>query len=540
MHAQAIDSLAAWPADLAPPGGVLVLTGYGLDVRVWRGRLRVADGIGRDRREAVVHRATGRLRRLVVLGHTGSISFEAIRWLADVGAGYLQIDADGRVLAAFGPQGTDRPGLRRAQARALDTPIGVDLARRLIAEKIAAQSETLASVGEADVTDRTLATFRDAVIRLHVAATRDDVRMAEAMAAAVYWSALSTVSIRFARRDVDRVPAHWTALGPRSSPLTGSPRLAANPINTILNYVYAILEAEASIAARVVGLDPGLGVLHADQNNRDSLSADLMEPIRPVVDRAVFDLLGRRPFAADDFHETAQGVCRLTSRLARELAESSGDWTRPVGRVAEDVARLLADGVPGGPVATPLSERRRSASRHSKRASRATRTAIAFGRRCVVCGSTTPSGRTTCSAQCAEELRVANQPAFVDAGIAATRALRASGWRASMTADGRRRVAGAASDRVRSAREWQQTHAWPADLSTYAREIAPGLAVVPAGEIAAATGLSMGYCRRLQRGEVTPHPMWWETMQNLVQEASNMEPHGRSAERRHRDGSRLA
>src|SRR5688572_11269436 len=105
MRTQAIDSLAAWPADLTPPNGVLVLTGYGLAIRVWRGRLRVADGIGRDRREGLVHRATGRLRRLVVLGHTGSVSLGAIRWLADVGAGYVQVDADGRVLAAFGPQG---------------------------------------------------------------------------------------------------------------------------------------------------------------------------------------------------------------------------------------------------------------------------------------------------------------------------------------------------------------------------------------------------------------------------------------------------
>lgn len=39
------------------------------------------------------------------------------------------------------------------------------------------------------------------------------------------------------------------------------------------------------MAARVVGLDPGMGVLHADQPNRDSLAADLMEPIRPLVDR---------------------------------------------------------------------------------------------------------------------------------------------------------------------------------------------------------------------------------------------------------------
>ena len=29
---------------------------------------------------------------------------EAIRWLADIRAGYLQLDADGWVLAAFGPR----------------------------------------------------------------------------------------------------------------------------------------------------------------------------------------------------------------------------------------------------------------------------------------------------------------------------------------------------------------------------------------------------------------------------------------------------
>src|SRR3972149_3372853 len=155
MFSDSASPPAAWPADHTPPRGVLVLTGYALRATVWRGRLRVADGIGRDRREALVHRAPGRLRRLVVLGHTGSVSLEAIRWLADVGAGYLQIDADGRVLAAFGPQGTDRPGLRRAQARALDTPLGNDIARRLIAEKIAAQAQNLArldAVGAADGT----------------------------------------------------------------------------------------------------------------------------------------------------------------------------------------------------------------------------------------------------------------------------------------------------------------------------------------------------------------------------------------------------
>ena len=80
------------------------------------------------------------------------------------------------------------------------------------------------------------------------------------------------------------MPEHWQIFGARVSALTGSPRLAVNPPNAVLNYLYSVLEAEAHLAAAELGLDPGLGVLHRDTPNRDSLACDLMEPIRPLVD----------------------------------------------------------------------------------------------------------------------------------------------------------------------------------------------------------------------------------------------------------------
>ena len=90
----------------------------------------------------------------------------------------------------------------------------------------------------------------------------------------------------FPRKDHSRVPAHWRVFGTRVSPLTGSPRLAANPANAILNYLYSLLESESRLAAAALGLDPGMGVLHVDtfflhQGARDSLACDLMEPVRP-------------------------------------------------------------------------------------------------------------------------------------------------------------------------------------------------------------------------------------------------------------------
>ena len=41
-------------------------------------------------------------------------------------------------------------------------------------------------------------------------------------------------------------------------------RKAERPVNALLNYVYALVEAEAILACQVVGLDPGLGLVHSD------------------------------------------------------------------------------------------------------------------------------------------------------------------------------------------------------------------------------------------------------------------------------------
>jgi len=514
MRRQAIPSLAAWPADLTPPNGVLVLAGYGVDVRVWRGRLRVADGIGRHRREALVHRATGRLRRLVVLGHTGSVSLEAVRWLADVGAGYLQVDADGRVLAAFGPQGTDRPGLRRAQARALGTSLGDEIARRLVAEKVAAQAETLVALDSLrPIPPDAIAELRVAADAIHDQKGRDAIRLAESRAASAYWSAWSAVPVGFARRDADHLPAHWRTFGARTSPLTASPRLAANPANAILNYLYALLEGEATLAARLVGLDPGLGVLHADQLNRDSLAADLMEPVRPVVDRYVLGLLDRHTFAAADFHETRQGSCRITPALAADLAQTSPRWAAAVGRVAEEAARLLDDGGrTGRAMPTPLSGHNRARGRPTgpRRTQSAPEPAVA--QRCTTCGSPTPAGRRTCSDACREQARLGpEETGYLRAAHERARQMRASGVE-PLTQMSRERIADAQRARRAETTAWDRRNRDRPNPGDFRVTVLPAIAGVPLRELERRTGLSLPYLSKVRRGVEVPHWRWWSRL----------------------------
>lgn len=123
--------------------------------------------------------------------------------------------------------------------------------------------------------------------------------------------AWTPVELRFPAKQLARIPQHWRIFGERQSPLTENGRKGVTPINAILNYRYAVAAAEARIAVRSAGCDPGLGILHADRPGRDSLAYDVLEPVRPFVDAYVLRLAREHTFARDDFFETLQGVCRI-------------------------------------------------------------------------------------------------------------------------------------------------------------------------------------------------------------------------------------
>src|SRR5436190_4780327 len=120
----------------APAKGIVIASGFGLKVYVERGHLVVHDGIGRDRRTLRLSRAYGGLKRLVVIGHTGFITLEAMRWVRDVGAAFCQIGLDGEVIAMSSADRLLDPKLRRAQALAPESDAGLRAVRELVVAKL--------------------------------------------------------------------------------------------------------------------------------------------------------------------------------------------------------------------------------------------------------------------------------------------------------------------------------------------------------------------------------------------------------------------
>ena len=69
------------------------------------------------------------------------------------------------------------------------------------------------------------------------------------------------------------------------------------------------------------GLDPTVGYLHASRSGRLALVYDLMEPLRPRVDRLLLDFIRTCTLASDDFILETSGLCRLHPQVARHVAQ---------------------------------------------------------------------------------------------------------------------------------------------------------------------------------------------------------------------------
>jgi CRISPR-associated endonuclease Cas1 len=487
-----------------PRHGVVTLFGYGIQVRVDRGHLLLDDGIGADRRHFRLPRVGHGLRRLVVIGSDGFVSLTALRWLADQKASFVMLERDGSVLATTGPVRPSDARLRRAQAIAHASGAALRIARELIRQKLAGQEQVARSKLLDSSTADAIAEFQG---ELATADTISSIRLIEAQAAGSYWSSWKNLPINFPRKDLLRVPDHWRTFGARISPLTGSPRLAANPPNAILNYLYAVLESEARLAAAALGLDPGLGVLHVDAQARDSLACDLMESARPQVDAYLLDWITRQPLKHEWFFEERNGNCRLMGPFATRLSETAPTWGRAVAPVAEWVAQAFWSSSRGSSkkdaIPTRLTQRRRSEGRGNSFAAQPSRVPRRK-RICEVCGAEGVQNRY-CRA-CAVEIARENMSQVALIGHLKPKAPSAKA-----------RISKTLSDHA-VANSWWSPSSLPAWLNEefYVQKIQPQLKTVRVREIAQAMQVSQPYAAFIRSGRRRPHPRHWQSLATLA------------------------
>jgi CRISPR-associated endonuclease Cas1 len=490
---------------IVPRHGVVTLFGYGIQVRIDRGHLLLNFGIGPDRYYARLPRVGHGLKRLVCIGSDGMVSLAALRWLSAQDVAFSVLERTGKVLFVTGPVRSSDAKLRRAQALAHSTGAALQIARELIDRKLAAQEDVARHKLLDEATADAIAQFRSALSSADCIAT---IRLLEAQGAAAYWAAWRTLSINFPKNDLRRIPQHWCTFSARVSALTGSPRLACNPANAILNYLYSLLEAEARLAVSAMGLDPGLGVLHSDTAARDSLCSDVMEPVRAQVDSYVLDLITREYLSRSWFYEQPDGNCRLMSTFASRLSETASTWRRAVAPVAEWVAQALWNSSRRSAkdeqvLPTRLTHRRKSESRGNKFKLRI-KPLPRPTKVCEVCGAEGVKSRY-CKA-CAVEASRDHMAQVALIGHSRRKTQRAKD-----------RISKRISDHA-VANTWWDPKTLPSWLTEeyYVQRIQPLLRTKKIREIAAAMQVSQPYAAFIRSGRRRPHARHWQTLAELV------------------------
>ena len=188
-------------AQITPANGVVTLFGYNSSASVDRGHLVLNDGIGMQRRQGRFPRVRHGLKRLVVIGSTGMVTFEALRWLADQGAAFVMLDRDGSVLTVSGPVGPSDARLRRAQSLAHQSDVAVRISRELISQKLQGQERLVRQILRHSATADMIASAR---LQLDDATTVQSIRQIESLAAQAYWSAWHGLPVNFPTADLNR------------------------------------------------------------------------------------------------------------------------------------------------------------------------------------------------------------------------------------------------------------------------------------------------------------------------------------------------
>lgn len=170
--------------------------------------------------------------------------------------------------------------LRHRQLRLIDDERAVlAVARELVAAKLGNQAHLLERLG---VQGAAREIRRDAQ-KARQASTLDGLRGHEGAAGARHFAGLRRL-----------IPAEWGFTRRIYHPPT-------DPVNAMLSLGYTLLLKDVTTAVQLVGLDPFLGFFHAIDHGRPSLTLDLMEPFRPLVDRLVLGWIVEGKVSLQDF-----------------------------------------------------------------------------------------------------------------------------------------------------------------------------------------------------------------------------------------------
>ena len=293
----------------------LLISGFGTNISVDKRRLIIQNKLDNQRYEYYPHQI--KHDSVIVDGHTGSISFEAMRWLVKHNIPIAMLNWNGNLLSVTLPKETVSSKLRLRQYEIYqDEERRYGIAYPIVKEKVKQSINLLNELSkyykEIDADTISSESSKESMFKLKTTYDYRYLMMYEGRIADIYWSQIL--------KAFNKLCPEFKFVS-RNNTLNSHNRNASDEVNALLNYGYAVLESEVRKDLNSIGLDPSISFLHELSNSRASLVYDIQELYRWLVDLSVIQLLEERKLKKADFIVTENYNIRLRETTAKALIE---------------------------------------------------------------------------------------------------------------------------------------------------------------------------------------------------------------------------
>ena len=302
----------------------LLITGFGTSINVDKRKLIITNRLKGTKLEFYPHKISH--DSIIIDGHTGNITFEAMRWLSKHNINLTLLNWNGQLLANVMPEQPKSGKLRVKQyQKYLDDTDRFEIALKIVQNKV---EQSLNLLEE-------LSRFYESVdiIKIRKAAEKEDLfllgimKNSENQEISKSIKQLMTYEGRIAGIYLENLTAIFNNLNPefnftgRKNKSNSRNSNASDEINALLNYGYAILESEIRKSINAIGLDYSIGFLHEINQSRTPLAYDIQELFRWLIDVSVIQLLEEKKIKKSDFITTENYHTRLGEDVAKLLIE---------------------------------------------------------------------------------------------------------------------------------------------------------------------------------------------------------------------------
>ena len=308
----------------------LLISGFGISINVEKRKLIIQNRLKNERLEFYPHQIDH--DSIIVDGHTGSITFESMRWLMKHDINLTLLNWNGNLLGVTLPQEPKAGKLRIKQyEKYLNSESRFEIALKIVQSKTTNSVNLLKELatfyGEIDLNsvnklvenERKNYQFLFNQVENKQVTTRKESISNSFNKLMNYEGRIALVYLEQIRKIFAKLSPEFNFQG-RMNKSNSWNNNASDEINALLNYGYAILESNVRKSLNSVGLDPTIGFLHELTYSKTPLVYDFQELFRWIIDYSVIQLLDSRPkLKKSDFIITENYNIRLRESTAKAL-----------------------------------------------------------------------------------------------------------------------------------------------------------------------------------------------------------------------------